>query len=84
VLPEDQDIADAYIDLAGTAVDERSIARLRLVNAEGDTVPVIIFARGARPEGANRVGVAGGVLDISHVPALQGHFGLLEAAGRHE
>jgi hypothetical protein len=79
VLPEDQDIADSYIDAAGETVDRRSIARLRLVNAEGSTVPVIIFARGARPEGAERVGVAGGVLDISHVPALQGRFGLLEA-----
>jgi hypothetical protein len=77
VLPEDQDIADSYIDLAGTGVDKRSIARLRLVNAKGDTVPVIIFARGAKPEGAGSVGVAGGVLDISHVPALQGPFGLL-------
>jgi hypothetical protein len=77
VLPEDQDIADSYIDLAGTGVNKRSIARLRLVNAKGDTVPVIIFARGARPEGAGSVGVAGGVLDISHVPALQGPFGLL-------
>jgi hypothetical protein len=79
VLPEDQDIADSYIDAAGEAIDRRSIARLRLVNAAGATVPVIIFARGARPEEAKEVGVAGGVLDISHVPALQGRFGLLEA-----
>lgn len=79
VLPEDQDIADAYIDIAGAEVNRRSIARLRLVNSQGDTVPVIIFARGALPQGAKAVGVAGGVLDISHVPALQGPFGLLEA-----
>jgi PAS domain S-box-containing protein len=77
VLPEDQDVADAYIDRAGAAVDNRSVARMRLVNSAGDTVPVLIFARGARPEGAEAVGVAGGVLDISHVPALQGPFGLL-------
>jgi hypothetical protein len=77
VLPEDQDIADSYIDRAGAAVNARSIARLRLVNAEGATVQVIIFARGAKPEGAARIGVAGGVLDISHVPALQGPFRLL-------
>ena len=78
VLPEDQDIADSYIEHAGTAVNARSVARLRLVNAEGTTVPVIIFARGAKPEGATKVGVCGGVLDISDVPALQGPFGLVK------
>jgi len=43
-------------------------------------VPVLIFARGARPREGAAVGVAGGVLDISHIPALHGAFGLLATA----
>jgi hypothetical protein len=77
VFPADQDVADAYIETAAAAVGSRSIARLRIVNADGEPVPVLIFARGALPDGAHGVGVAGAVLDISHILALQGPSRLL-------
>ncbi|MCB9932911.1 MAG: PAS domain-containing protein [Planctomycetes bacterium] len=77
VSPEDQDHADAYIETAAAAIDARSAARVRLLDAEGELVPVLIFARGAQPPGYEQVGVAGAVLDISHVPALWGASGLL-------
>lgn len=77
VHPADQDIADGYIESAARGVGSLSVARFRLVNSEGGLVPVLIFARGARPGEGSDVGVAGGVLDISHVPALQGPWGLL-------
>ena len=75
-LPADVDIADAYIELASSQEGAQVAARLRLVNSDGESVPVIVFARGARPPGAE-IGVAGGVLDIRHIPALQGPFGVL-------
>jgi hypothetical protein len=77
VLPEDQDIADAYIEAAAAKVGQQSCGRLRLLDSDGEAFPVLILGRGAQPEGAAEVGVAGGVLDIRHVPALQGKFGLL-------
>lgn len=79
VFPEDQDIADAYIEAAGKGVGKLSVARFRLVNVDGDPIPVLIFARGAKPSDDSPVGVAGGVLDISHVAALQGPPGLISA-----
>lgn len=77
VLPEDQDIADAYIEAAASKVDGRSVARLRLLDADGEQFPVLIFARGAQPPGSSAIGAAGGVLDIRHIPALHGKFKLL-------
>ncbi|MCB9893700.1 MAG: PAS domain-containing protein [Planctomycetes bacterium] len=77
VLPEDQDIADAYIEGAARGVGTQTVARLRLLDSEGNAFPVLIFARGAQPEGLDAVGVAGGVLDIRHIPAFQGKSGLL-------
>lgn len=77
VHPEDQDIADAYIERAAEATDTRVVARLRLLDSEGLAFPVLIFARGAKPPGQDRIGVAGGVLDIRHAPTLQGAYGVL-------
>ena len=52
VYPADQDVADGYIEGAAQGVGEVTVARLRLVDSLGDPVPVLIFARGAQPEGA--------------------------------
>ena len=77
VHPGDQDIADRNVECAAQAVGNVSCARMRLIHSSGEPVTVLAFNRGAQPEGSRQVGVAGGVLDISHVPALHGTFAVL-------
>lgn len=75
--PPDLDVADAYIEAAASREGAQAVARLRLVDADGELVPVLIFARGARPAGGE-TGVVGGVLDIRNVPSLLGPSRLLQ------
>lgn len=75
--PSDLDVADGYIETAAAHEGALAAARLRLVNSEGELVPVLIFARGARPPGFKETGVVGATLDISHIPALWGPFSVL-------
>lgn len=75
--PPDLDVADAYIEAAASREGAQAVARLRLVDADGELVPVLIFARGARPAGGE-TGVVGGVLDIRNVPSLLGPSKLLQ------
>lgn len=75
--PADLDVADAYIEVASSKAGTLTAARLRLVDSDGELVPVLIFARGAHPPGFNEVGVVGATLDISHIPALWGPFSVL-------
>lgn len=75
--PPDLDVADAYIEAAAAREGALTAARLRLVNSEGELVPVLVFARGAQPPGFPEIGVAGATLDISHIPALWGPFSVL-------
>lgn len=75
--PPDLDVADSYIEAASSRAGAITAARLRLVNSEGELVPVLIFARGAHPPGFPEMGVVGATLDISHIPALWGPFSVL-------
>ncbi len=77
VPPEDQDIADAYVEHAASRDGAMSVVRLRLIQADGSLAPMLIVVRGASPRPGEPLGVAGGLFNISDVPALQGPSQLL-------
>jgi hypothetical protein len=77
LYPDDQEASDGYFDLAGSAESKHATARIRLVDKSSNLVPVLVFAIGAKPPGSDKVMISGGVLNISHIPALQGDFKLL-------
>lgn len=77
VPPEDQDIADAYVEHAASREGAMSVVRLRLIQADGSLAPMLIVVRGASPRPGEPLGVAGGLFNISDVPALQGPSQLL-------
>ena len=76
VYPDDQDVADFASERNIAHPGRMFVLRMRVVNAEGKPFPVLIFQHGARPEETSAWGIAGGILDISHVPALQGAPGV--------
>ena len=79
LFPDDQEASDGYFDLAGSAEGKQATARIRLIAKSSNLVPVMVFARGAKPPGTDEVMICGGVLNVSHIPALQGDFQLLDS-----
>jgi len=70
VFPDDQDVLDAYSDAAAASPGRNVAARLRLVDAGGELVPILVAARAVVVAGEPQI--AGVALDLSHCPALQG------------
>lgn len=79
VAPLDEDIADAYVEHAASREGALSVVRLRLIQADGSLAPMLIVVRGATPREGEALGVAGGLFNISDVPALQGPSKVLVA-----
>lgn len=79
VAPQDEDVADAYVEHAASREGALSVARLRLIQADGSLAPMLIVVRGATPREGDALGVAGGLFNISDVPALQGPSKILVA-----
>ena len=78
LFPDDQEASDAYFELAGSGEGQQATARIRLVDKSSNLAPVLVFAAGAKPPGSDEIMICGGVLNVSHIPALQGDFKLLD------
>ena len=75
--PDDQDVSDAYFEAAASREGTITVARIRLVAKSTEAVPVLVFARGIKLPDTDEIAISGGVLNITHVPGLQGPSKLL-------
>ena len=75
--PDDQDVSDAYFEAAASREGTITVARIRPVAKSTEAVPVLVFARGIKLPDTDEIAISGGVLNITHVPGLQGPSKLL-------
>lgn len=76
--PDDQDIVDKHAEQA-VAGGSPVISRYRLVQADGEPVPVLLVSRAVYNPAGEIIGLAGIVVDLRNMPALQGPRGLLSS-----
>lgn len=76
IVPEDQEVADEYIELCASKPGEMVVCRYRLIHARGHEVPCLYAGRGVVD--GSRVLLAGVVFDLTHCRGLHGKSGILK------